>query len=161
MSTKAKAIVRSAEEGEQLAFAGGGTLTMKVTDAETNGSLMVFRDHVVRGKTTPLHCHPNSDEVVYVLSGELLVHSNGEERVVSTGGTYYVPRGVKHAFLVTSETAELLCMQTPGEGEAFFRGASDPATPGEDRPPDIARLQQTAAANPRSIHIFGPPPFQR
>ena len=67
-----KAIVRNAEEGEQLWFAGGGTLTMKVTNEETNGALMVFRDHVVRGKTTPLHCHPNERSIVTVTANATL-----------------------------------------------------------------------------------------
>jgi hypothetical protein len=38
---------------------------MKATTAETNGSLTVFEDRVVRGKTTPLHMHSAADELVY------------------------------------------------------------------------------------------------
>src|SRR5205085_9734035 len=105
---------------------GGGVFTMKASSAETEGALMMFEDRVVRGKTTPLHVHPNEDELIYVLDGELLVHVDGEEHRVGKGGLLFAPRGVAHALLGTSETAHLLCVQTPGSGEAFYRDVSDP-----------------------------------
>ena len=125
MST-AQAIVRQDGEGEQLWFAGGGVFTMKASSEETGGAFVLFEDRVVRGKTTPMHLHPNEDETIYVLEGELLVDMDGEQRRVGRHGVFVAPRGLPHAFLVTSETARLLCVQTPGSGESFYRGASEP-----------------------------------
>jgi quercetin dioxygenase-like cupin family protein len=161
MST-ASAFVRKPEEGERLWFAGGGILTMKATCAETRGAFTLFEDRVVRGKTTPEHRHPDADELVYVLDGELRVRLDGVEHGVSKGGVYFVPRGTSHAFLVTSETAHLLCLQTPGAGEAFYRSVADPVTSSSDaaRPPDLARLREGAARSP-SIEFLGPSPFSR
>ncbi|HEY5926319.1 MAG TPA: cupin domain-containing protein [Kofleriaceae bacterium] len=133
---------------------------MKATNADTDGAFMLFEDRVVRGKTTPMHMHPTEDEMVYVIDGELLVHVDGVEHRVGKGGLFFAPRGVAHAFLVTSETAHLLCLQTPGSGEAFYRSVSDPATSAADaaRPPDLARLRAGAQSSP-NIELLGPPPF--
>jgi quercetin dioxygenase-like cupin family protein len=154
------AVVRQRGEGEYLVFAGGGTFTIKASSAETGGSLMIFEDRVVRGKMTPLHKHPNMEEAIYLLEGELLVHVDGEELPVSEGSLVVVPRGVPHALLGTSETARLLCTLAPGaSGEAFFRDASDPASSElEVRPPDFDRLRACAERSD-SIEILGPPPF--
>ena len=131
MST-AQAIIRQDGEGEQLWFAGGGVFTMKASAAETGGAFVLFEDRVVRGKTTPMHLHPNEDETIYVLEGELLVDMDGEQRSVGENGVFVAPRGVPHAFLVTSETARLLCLQTPGSGESFYRDASEPVSSASD-----------------------------
>jgi quercetin dioxygenase-like cupin family protein len=153
-------VIRQAGEGEQLWFAGGGVVTFLASVAETGGAFSVLEDRMARGKTTPLHIHPDFDEALYVLEGEILVHVDGQDHPVGAGGLAVAPRGVPHAFLVTSETARLLGLMVPGNGEAFFRSACDPATSDADaaRPPDIARLQ-AAAERSDSIEILGPPPF--
>ena len=141
-------------------FAGGGVFTWKATAAETGGAFLAFEDHMIRGKTTPLHLHPNEDEALYVLEGELLVHVEGEEHKVGRGGLFVAPRGLAHAFLVTSETAHVFSFQTPGTCERFYRDASEPVTSEADasRPPDFARLREVADDSP-SIEVLGPPPF--
>jgi quercetin dioxygenase-like cupin family protein len=153
-------IIRQEGEGEQLWFAGGGVFTMKASAAETGGAFILFEDRIVRGKTTPLHLHPNEDETIYVLDGELLVDVDGEQHQVRKGGLFLAPRGVPHAFMVTSETAHILALQTPGTGEAFYRAVTEPATSAADaaRPPDWQRLRE-AAEQSDSIELLGPPPF--
>ena len=153
-------IIRHDGEGEHLWFAGGGVFTMKAGAADTGGAFMLFEDRVVRGKTTPLHLHPNEDEAIYVLDGELLVHVAGAEHRVGRHGFFFAPRGVPHAFMVLSETARILCLQTPGTGEAFYRSVSDPVSSPDDasRPADMARLQKAARTSP-AITVLGPPPF--
>ena len=112
-----------------------------------------------RGKVTPLHTHP-CDETMIVLEGELLVHVQGEEYVVGQHGVLMAPRGVPHAFMVTSETARMLVLETPGGSEAFYRGASVTATEHilEAALVDMALIQQSAKQN-GGIEIVGPPPF--
>jgi quercetin dioxygenase-like cupin family protein len=153
------AVIRQHGEGEQLWFAGGGVFTMKATAAETDDAFVLWEDTMVQGKTTPLHLHPNEDEALYVLEGELLVHVDGEGHQVGSGGFFLAPRGVPHAFTVTSETARVLTLLTPGRAEAFYRDASEPVTSADDasRPPDFARLRAAAERSP-SIEILGPPP---
>src|SRR5664279_1911134 len=104
MST-ATPIFRPDGDGERLGFAGGGVHTWKVTTEETGGAFLLFEDATTRGKMTPLHRHPEADETLYVLEGELLVHIDGVEHRVGPGGVTMSPRGVPHAFTVLSETA--------------------------------------------------------
>ncbi|MDX6672919.1 MAG: hypothetical protein QOH11_337 [Solirubrobacteraceae bacterium] len=153
-------LIRQDDEGERFWFAGGGVFTMKATSAETGGSFAMWEDEVVRGKTTPLHTHPELDEAIYVVEGEILVHVDGEEHRVGERGLFVAPRGVPHAFLVTSETARLLAVMTPGAGEAFYRSVSEPVGSATDasRPPDFARLRE-AAERSEHIELLGPPPF--
>jgi quercetin dioxygenase-like cupin family protein len=153
-------IIRQAEEGEQMWFAGGGTFTWKATAAETGGAFVMLEDRMEHGKTTPLHTHPNEDEAIYVLEGEILVDVEGQQHRVGEGGLFVAPRGVPHAFMVTSESAHVLTVQTPGTGESFYREAGEPVRSAEDasRPADWARLR-AAAERSESIELLGPPPF--
>jgi quercetin dioxygenase-like cupin family protein len=158
MST-AVPIIRQDGEGEQMWFAGGGVFTWKATAAETGGAFIMLEDVMVRGKTTPLHLHPNEDEAIYVLEGELLVHIEGEEHRVGQGGLFVAPRGVPHAMMVVSQTAHILGLQTPGTGEAFYRDAGEPARSEDDASRyDWARLREVAERS-ESIELLGPPPF--
>jgi hypothetical protein len=72
------------------------------------------------------------------------------------------PRGVPPAVLVTSESALILALQTPGSGEAFYRDASDPVTDASawSKPADVPRLRAAAERHPDSIQIVGSPPFE-
>ena len=152
-------IIRDAGEGEKRSFLGGGLHTWKLTTEDTGGAYFMFEDVLSQAKTTPLHRHPEADEMVYVLDGEILVNIDGIERRVSAGGMTFTPKGVPHAFIVVSDSARLLTMQTPGIGQGFYRGASEPATDDSSDTVDIARLQATARENPRGVELLGPPPF--
>jgi quercetin dioxygenase-like cupin family protein len=160
MST-ARPIIRGEGEGERLWFAGGGVFTMKATAEETNGAFILLEDRMVQGKTTPLHTHPNMDETIIVLEGEILLYAEGREHRVGPRGVAVAPRGVPHAFMVTSESALILALQTPGSGEAFYREATEPATAETDPGrADWERLRAAAERNPDIIQILGPPPFE-
>ena len=159
MST-ATPIIRAEGEGEHRRFWGGGVLTMKATAEETDGAFLLFEDLMSQGKTTPLHAHVNEDEVLFVLEGEIVVHIEGVDHPLSPRGVAFAPRGVPHAFLVTSETARVLTLLTPGSAEAFYRGASEPASADADPagPVDFARVSE-AAERSGGMKVLGPPPF--
>src|SRR5688572_13863662 len=166
MST-AGTIIRREAEGERLWFAGGGLWTMKATSEETDGAFSLWEDRMARGKTTPLHTHPNVDETIIVLEGEILIYADGSEHRVGPRGVAVALRGAPHAFMVTSESALILTLQTPGSGEAgsgeaFYREASEPSTEEADarRPPDLDRLRAAPERHPDIIEILGPPPFE-
>ena len=158
----AVSIVRADGEGERLRFMGGGVLTMKATAAETGGAFLLFEDVMAQGKTTPLHTHANEDEALYVLDGELLVHIDGVDHAVRARGVAVAPRGVPHAFLVTSATARVLTLLTPGSAEDFYRGASEPAAADADAsgPVDFDRVRASAERS-GGMQVLGPPPFAR
>lgn len=151
-------LVRNSGEFERRWFYGGGVHEWKVTAADTGGSFLLFEDVMERGKRTPLHTHP-VEETMYVLDGELTMHLDGVDRVVSTGGVVIAPRGVPHAFLVTSETARVLWLHTPGTCEGFYRAASEALSDTASRVVDFDRIR-SAALTAGGIDIVGPPPFQ-
>lgn len=155
----AQAIVRNKDDGEQTWFLGGGLHTWKLTAEEAGGSMIVFEDEMEQGKVTPLHLHADIDEALYVLEGELLLKgADGSEEVVGAGGFAFAPRGCAHAFMVTSERARIVTIQSPGSGQAFYRDASVPVTKGGTAPVDFERLQQIAVETGATT-ILGPPPF--
>jgi quercetin dioxygenase-like cupin family protein len=153
-------IIRANGEGDKRSFLGGGLHTWKLTAEDTDGAFFMFEDVMGQGKSTPLHLHPEADETVYVLEGEILVNVDGNESRIGAGGMTFTPKGVPHAFLVVSDRARLLSMQSPATGQAFYRDASEPATDDTSETVDIARIQASAKDNPRGVKLLGPPPFE-
>lgn len=150
-------VIKAAGEGERRWFFGGGLQTWKVTAAESGGAFMLFEDEMTEGKVTPWHCHPEHDELIVLLEGECIVNIGGNKQHVTSGGMWMAPRGVPHAFAVLSPTARALAFQTPGSAEAFYYGASEPASD-EDGTVDFERIGEIAAAT-GVTEILGPPPF--
>ena len=149
-----EATIRQSGEGERLWFCGGGIFTWKVTGAETGGAFFINEVEMDQGKVTPLHLHPDADESFYMLEGEILMHIDGAEATIGEGGLAVFPRGVPHAFMVTSPMARMLGFQNPAAGEAFYRHASETAP----TPVDFDRIRAAAEAT-GAIEILGPPPF--
>ena len=158
--TPLASIVRAEEDGERRWFSGGGVHTWKATAEETGGAFLLFEDRLEQGKVTPLHLHPESDETMIVLEGEILMHLDGVEHVVAAGGIAMAPRGMPHAFKVVGpDGTRLLCLHTPGCCQAFYWDASEPVgdevTTGSV---DMGRVRASAEKN-GGIEILGPPPF--
>ncbi|MCB5292828.1 cupin domain-containing protein [Arthrobacter sp. SO3] len=155
------AIIRAEEQGERRWFFGGGVHTWKARAAETGGAFLLFEDQMGGGKMTPLHTHPDSDESMYILEGEIIMHMDGVEHRLGAGGLAVAPRGVPHAFMVVSESARMLCLHTPGCCEAFYWDASTPLADGDPSgtgPVDFGKVQESARRN-GGIELLGPPPF--
>src|SRR4051812_6005885 len=151
-------MVRAAGEGPRRWFYGGGVHTWLATAEQTGGAFLLFEDALDAGKRTPLHTHPDADETMYVLSGEIVAHLDGVEERISAGGPVLAPRGPPPAFLVTADNPRVLCLQTPGCCQAFYFGASEPLTPDTVRTVDFDRIRASGALN-GGIEILGPPPF--
>ena len=145
-------IVRNAGEGDKQLFAGGGLHIWKLLAEDTGGAFFLFEDTMVKDKTTPLHLHPEAHEMTYVVDGEIEVQADGQRSRVRSGGMSFVPKGVAHAFIVVSAEARLIGIQSPGApGQAFYRGASDPATDDTADLVDLARLHASACTRTRGV----------
>jgi len=155
----ASALVLQPGEGARRWFFGGGIHTWKATEDETGGAFLMFEDEMALDKVTPMHTHPDSDETMYILAGEILMNIDGEEHRVTTGGVIIAPRGVPHAFKVLQDGTRVLCLHTPGSAQAFYDGASEPL--GSSNKPgvvDFERIRESGRIN-GGIEIVGPPPF--
>ena len=155
--------VVAAGAGEALWFLDT-LMQAKLPAARTGGALTVFEQLAPPGSATPLHRHDATDEFFYVLAGEVTFHSPAGARRCQAGSFVAIPRGVPHAFRVTSpDPARLLVLSAPGTFEGFVRAVSQPAPaatlpPAGPPPPpeEIAHLAAVGAQH--DVTLLGPPP---
>ena len=96
--------------------ASGRTFSLKLRCAETDGSIMMFEETVPVGTKSTLHLHHDSDEVAYVLAGEITFMIGDEVTVGGPGACAFMPRGVPHAWKSTgAETGRVLFLYTPAK----------------------------------------------
>jgi quercetin dioxygenase-like cupin family protein len=92
----------------------GRSLLLKLLGGATAGSIMLFEETVPAGTKSFFHLHHDSDEVAYVLSGEITFKIGDEVTVGGSGSCAFMPRGVQHAWKNSgAETARLLFLYTP------------------------------------------------
>jgi quercetin dioxygenase-like cupin family protein len=145
-------------EGDALWF-NGALQNIKVPGDWSDDAFSLVEVVSTQGRATGLHTDP-SHETFYVLEGELRFHVAGEEHRAVAGQTVAIPRGVPHAFLVVSETARFLVLNTPGGHDRFFRDGGEPATGRDlDSAPAPDYLRTMAAAEAHGVEFLGPPPF--
>src|SRR5579863_6600347 len=93
---------------------------------ETEGSVMMFEEVAPAGTETSLHLHRDSDEIAYVLAGEITFEIGGEVTVGGPGTCAFMPRGLAHAWKNTgAETGRVLFLYTPGSAGGFFEEAAE------------------------------------
>jgi mannose-6-phosphate isomerase-like protein (cupin superfamily) len=98
-----------------------GRHTFKVLGEHTSGAFSVLEIAPPPGVLIPPHRHERTDEVAYILEGELGVMVAGEEFQVGVGSIVVRPRGVPHAFWnVGDRPVRLLDISTPAGFEAWF-----------------------------------------
>src|SRR5882757_4552605 len=59
-------------------------------------SLVFVRARFAAGGSHPFHTHPEMDEIIYLLSGEMEQWVEQEKRILEPGDSAYIPRGVVH-----------------------------------------------------------------
>ena len=94
----------------------GRSFSLKLRGGETGDSIMMFEETVPAGTKSTFHLHHHSDEVAYVLSGEITFKIGDEVTVGGPGTCAFVPRGVPHAWKSTgAETGRVLFLYTPAK----------------------------------------------
>ena len=142
----------------QASWVTNSLMIERATTEDTGGLYSVWEMWATADDTPPPHTHKRDDGAFLVLKGSMDVTVAGVTTSVRPGGFAFAPRGVPHAFTITSDVVRVLVIATPGGAEQFFRAAGQPASamalpvPQE---PDVAALVETAARN--GITIAGPP----
>jgi quercetin dioxygenase-like cupin family protein len=139
----------------------GALVRIRAGGEHTAGGFALLDHQAERGYGAPLHVHEREDETFFVLEGTVRFVTGDDERTGGPGTLGVLPRGLPHAFVVTSPTARLLTMVTPAGFEGFVTGAGEPAAsptlpPPADGPPDLAAL--AALGSRYGVEIVGPPP---
>jgi len=113
--------------------APGRSFDLKLGGAETGESIMMFEEKLPAGTTSLYHLHHDSDEVAWVLEGELTFKIGDVVTVGGPGACAFIPRGVPHAWKNTGTgPSRSLFLYTPaiagGYIEAMLERPPGPLT---------------------------------
>jgi quercetin dioxygenase-like cupin family protein len=139
-------------------MAPGRTAALKLLNEQTGQSVMAFEEVTPVGTATPFHLHRNSDEVMYVLSGQYSFKIGDDFSTGGPGTCAFMPRGIPHAWKNSgTETGRALFMYTPGAAGKMFEEAvrlQRPLRTSTILDPAVAQLFDRYG-----FEIVGPPPF--
>lgn len=105
---------------------GWGSLTW-VSNAKVTGTenLTVGLVTMNPGQSNPKHSHPNCDEVLYMIQGEVDHSLGGDMHHLKAGDFIVIPRGVPHDAVNTgTELVKMLVTYDTGVRETEFHGDS-------------------------------------
>ncbi|PYN78279.1 MAG: hypothetical protein DMD97_06510 [Candidatus Rokuibacteriota bacterium] len=119
--TATKGLVIPAGGGKHLdMMAPGRFAALKLLGHETKESIMLFEETVPVGTKSLFHLHRDSDEVAWVLAGEITFQIGDEVTVGGPGTCAFFPRNVPHAWKSTGrETGRVLFMYTPAAAGGY------------------------------------------
>jgi quercetin dioxygenase-like cupin family protein len=154
--TAQNGIVVGPAEGLAWELEPGRPVTLKLESTETDERVMMFEETAPPGIDTPLHFHRDSDEVMYILSGEVMFKIGDEVAVGGPGTCAFMPRLVAHAWKsIGPKPARLLTLYTPAAAGKLFEelaGLSGGGS-GEDRRVPAGIVER------HDLEIVGPSPF--
>ena len=144
-------------KGQVWKMAPGRSSTIKLQNAETDESIMMFEEMAPVGTVTPMHLHHDSDEIAYVLSGEITFKIGDTVTVGGPGTCAFMPRDVPHAWKSTgAEPGRVLFLYTPGRAGKLFEEMVEP----ERQPVDPMNQEKfRSVAERHGWEMVGPPPF--
>src|SRR5258708_32039240 len=112
----AQGIVVQPGQGQVSSMTPGHSIALKLLGDATGDSIMLFEETVPVGTKSAFHLHHDSDEVAYVLKGEVTFMIGDEVTVGGPGTCAFMPRGVPHAWKSTgAETGHVLFLYTPAK----------------------------------------------
>ena len=132
----------------------GRTAALKLLGGQTADSVMLFEETAPHGTVTPLHLHHDSDEVAYVLSGEITFLIGDQVTVGGSGSCAFMPRTVPHAWKSTgAEAGRVLFLYTPaGAGKLFEESVGRPVA-------SFSEDEFEAMTRRHRWEVVGPPPL--
>jgi quercetin dioxygenase-like cupin family protein len=135
----------------------GRSSALKLLNDETGEAVMVFEETAPPpGTETTYRLHHDSDEVAYVLSGEITCKVGDVVTVGGPGVCAFIPRAVPHAWKNTgTDAARVLFLYTPGGAGKFFEEREQFQRSG----PPIDEAEAIRMRKRHGWEIVGPPPF--
>jgi quercetin dioxygenase-like cupin family protein len=152
----AKGRVVQPGQGPVWDLAPGRSAALKLRGGETAESVMMFEETAPTGTQTYMHLHHDSDEVAYVLRGEITFKIGDEVTIGGPGTCAFMPRGCAHAWKSTgTETGRVLFLYTPaGAGKLFEESQRLQRSLTSTTRDDLAQVFKRNGSE-----IVGPPPF--
>src|SRR5688500_15140007 len=129
-----KGFVVPAGGGQHLDMnAPGRFAALKLLGHETNQSIMMFEETVPVGTKSTHHLHHDSDEIAWVLAGEITFKIGDDVTVGGPGTCAFMPRDVPHAWKSTgTETGRVLFMYTPAGAGRYIEDLEKNSGPMSD-----------------------------
>ena len=134
----------------------GRSYALKLLGGATGDSIMMFEETVPAGTKSTFHLHHDSDEIAYVLEGEVTFLIGDEVTVGGPGACAFMPCGVAHAWKNTGiETGRVLFMYAPAAAGKWFEDLQK-----LHRPVASVDAEEIAAIHRRyQWEIVGPSPL--
>ena len=111
----AQGIVVQPGQGLVASYTPGRSIVLKLLSGATDDSIMLFEETIPAGTKSTFHLHHDSDEVAWVLGGEITFKIGDEVAVGGPGACVFMPRGVPHAWKnAGTEAARAVFLYTPG-----------------------------------------------
>ena len=133
-------------------------MTIKAGAEQTHGAFTFIEWQAPAGFGPPRHIHDRDDEAFYVLDGSMTLECGESTWQAGPGDFVLLPRGVAHAFVVTSEIIRGLQITAPSGFEQLVAAVGRaPEHDGLPTPsmPDVAAVAAASAAV--GARIVGPP----
>jgi quercetin dioxygenase-like cupin family protein len=152
--SEAKGFVVPPDGGRHLDMGPDRFSALKLLSGETAESVMLFVETAPSGTETTFHLHRDSDEVAYVLKGEITFKIGDEVTKGGPGTCAFMPRNIPHAWKSSgAETGQVLFFYSPaGAGKFFEARLGQPAAP-------ITDSEAIEMRKRYGWEIVGPPPF--
>jgi quercetin dioxygenase-like cupin family protein len=84
-----------------------------ISGEDTHGQAALIEAVHRQGQEPPAHVHPVTDEIFYVMEGEMTFYVDGESISAPAGTTVFIGRGKEHSFQVETTTANTLTLLIP------------------------------------------------
>lgn len=146
-----------ANDLERLEWLGGGVMSVLLDAQKTDGEVTILRSAAPGGAASPVHVHANDDEIVVLLHGSGIFWAGEHRYELTDGGVAFLPRGVPHAYRLTSDTVDMLAVCLPSGVEHFFRAAGWDLSRPKPEGWVITPASMAAAAAATGQTILGPP----
>jgi quercetin dioxygenase-like cupin family protein len=143
---RAPSLVLRAADATEAVQLGSNRVTFAIAGSET-GQAYSLTDFVMAPPPAPgppPHIHPDSDEVVYVLEGQLMMSVGEQTLTGGPGAVMLAPRGTRHSLANPGpDFARLLVILSPPGYEGFWRETAQlQAQQGPLEPAMIRALQE-------------------
>jgi quercetin dioxygenase-like cupin family protein len=99
----------------------GRFFDLKLVGGETGDSVMLFEETLPPGTKSLYHVHRDSDEVAWVVAGEITFRIGDETSVGGPGTCAFMPRNVPHAWKNSGgDTARVVFLYTPAAAGGYI-----------------------------------------
>ena len=149
-----RGVVVPAGSGKHLDMSAPGRFAdLKLLREQTGDSVMLFEESLPAGTKSTFHLHRDSDEVAWVLEGEMTFKIGDEVSVGGPGTCAFLVRNVPHAWKNSGlGIARVLFLYTPALAGGYIEEMLELPSPMSAA--DQARLRKTY-----SWEIVGPNPL--